>query len=267
MGDFDYWLRQDGNALFEGIDVERPEQKRLAGKLAIVGGNAAAFFTVARMADWAVTDGVGEVRVVLPDSLQKKVPRGVSDLVFAGSSKSGGFGKKAAEVLPSVVAWADLVLWGGDFGRGSETAEVIAGALRESDGSMILTRDTIDLVTVAANEWIGKNGVILIATMSQLQKLLRSIYYPRMITLSMPLNQLVELLHKLTLSYDMTIMTYHSGQLVAAEAGRVVTMAIEKTKWTPIDLWNGELAVKVARLKMWNKTRTVLEVMATAWLK
>ena len=39
MADFDYWRRQRAEPLFGEVDVMRPEQRRFAGKLLLIGGN------------------------------------------------------------------------------------------------------------------------------------------------------------------------------------------------------------------------------------
>ena len=46
MADFDFWQKQGLKPLFGEVDMDRPEQKRFAGKLLIIGGNKGAFFAV-----------------------------------------------------------------------------------------------------------------------------------------------------------------------------------------------------------------------------
>ena len=43
MADYDYWQKQGLKPLFGEVDFERPEQRRFAGKLLIIGGNKGAF--------------------------------------------------------------------------------------------------------------------------------------------------------------------------------------------------------------------------------
>ena len=88
--------------------------------------------------------------------------------------------------------------------------------------------------------------------MMQLQKIFRSIYYPRMILLSQPLIQVAETLHKFTLSYQCTIITLHNGQLLIAKNGKVMTIPLEKTNYSPITIWSGELAAKISVLNLYN---------------
>ena len=53
----------------------RPENKKHAGKLLVVGGNAQGFAAAAEGYSYADKAGAGTVRVLLPDSLQKTVSK------------------------------------------------------------------------------------------------------------------------------------------------------------------------------------------------
>jgi hypothetical protein len=107
----------------------------------------------------------------------------------------------------------------------------------------------------------------IFATMSQLQKMLRTMYYPKVITLSMPMNQLVETLHKFTLSYPLTMVTFHEGQIVIAHDGQVISEDIGDTQYTQITLWDGGLQARVAVLSLWNREFAQEQVIARALLK
>ena len=96
------------------------------------------------------------------------------------------------------------------------------------------------------------NNLILIASMAQLQKLFRAVYYPKMLTMTQPLLQIVEALHKFTLSYPVKIVTLHNGQILVAESGVVKAVAVETSGYSPITLWGGELAAKIVALNLYN---------------
>jgi hypothetical protein len=107
----------------------------------------------------------------------------------------------------------------------------------------------------------------MLLTMSQLQKMMRTMYYPKIITLSMPTNQLVETLHKFTISYGMAIATYHNEQIIVAEQGNVITQPITNTGWTQLTLWDGTLAVRAALARQWNLTIETYKCFASALLR
>ena len=89
-------------------------------------------------------------------------------------------------------------------------------------------------------------------------------YYPKVITLSMPTNQLVETLHKFSLTYEMTLATFHNEQLIVAQGGEIVSMGIKDTKYAPITVFDGELLVKMAALDVWNPEKDTLHTVTTA---
>ncbi len=267
MADFDYWQKQGKRALFGEVDCLRPDQKRLAGKFLVIGGNTGAVFTVSTVMREATSLGAGECRAVLPESLRTVVPV-TPELLFAPAEASGGFGKSALPLLLEQVDWADMVLLVGDFGKNDETMAVIGQLLAEMDERkpVYVMRDGVDAVVSRAQDWAMRTGdTVLLATVPQLQKLLRALYYPKIITLTMPMNQLVEVLHKVTLSYGLTIMTIHDGQLVVAQDGEVVSMAMQDTDYTMLTLFGGGLFAKMAVLGQWNEGVKKLRSVATAW--
>lgn len=262
--DFEYWQKQGKTPLFPEVDSWPPEQKRFAGKLLLIGGNKGSFFAVANAMQMAVKRGVGEVRVVMPKSLKGKVPS-MPEIIFAEAEASGAFGKSALPEILLQAAWADAMVVAGELGRNAETSVMMAEFLKICDKPIYLMRDAVDAAAADVMNWsLNETPVTLLATVPQLQKLLRTMYYPKMITLSMPTNQLVETLHKFTLSFEMTIMTYHNEQIIMAQNGEVITMSLRDTNFTPINLWDGKAVVDTAILKLWNPAQDTLKCMATA---
>lgn len=252
MEQLSYWQRQDKKSLFPAVDVERPEQKQLAGKMLIIGGNKTAFYAVSSMAEKANKIGIGEISIVLPDSLKAKIPR-INDMIFMPSEVSGGFSKEAIRVTILATENADYVLVAGDLGKNAETATFLTEVIKTQEKPTLLTRDAIDLVATNSADWLSRENMNLCATLPQLQKIFKAVYYPKMLTLSMPTNQLVETLHKFTITYPVLIVTLHNEQIVVAKNGEVVTTAMKDTEYTPISIWSGDLASKIAAYQIWNR--------------
>lgn len=264
MADFDYWQRQGTTPLFPEVDMMRPEQRRFAGKLLLVGGNKGMFFTVANAMSAAGKIGVGECRAVMPDSLKNMVPS-TPDIYFAESEASGAFGRKSLPELLRQAEWADAVVFVGDLGKNGETSVAMAEFLSKLDKPVYLMRDAVDAVMADAMNWSMREGkTVLLASLPQLQKLFRALYYPKVITLSMPTNQLVETLHKFSLTYEMAVMTFHNEQLVVAQNGRIVTMGIKDSSYSPISLFDGKLLIKMAALGVWNPEKDSLRTIVAA---
>ena len=267
MNDYDYWKKQGLVPLFKEVDTEEPEQRRFAGKLLVIGGNKGAFFAVANALKVAHEMGVGEVRALMPSSLKSQVPS-TPEVYFAEAETSGAFGKNALNEMLIQSEWADAVLLIGDMGKNAETSIVLGDYLKKCAKPVYMTRDAVDAATGDVMNWStlreAETGIFL--TVPQLQKLLRTLYYPKVITLSMPTNQLIEALHKFTLSYELPVMTFHNNQLIMAQNGEVVTEELRDTNWSPISLWDGSLMVRVAILRTWNPSAEMYKIFANAIL-
>ena len=267
MADFDYWKKQKKQPLFPNVDTWQPEQRRFAGKLLIIGGNRGAFFAVAKAMETANKMGVGDVRALLPDSLRGKLPK-VPEIYYAKAEASGAFGKSAIQEMLLQTEWAEMVLIVGDLGKNAETSIAFAKYMKLCDKPVFVVRDGVDVLTQDIMNWsMREEPMTVFATMSQLQKMLRTMYYPKVITLSMPMNQLIETLHKFTLSYALTIVTFHEGQIVIAHDGQVISEEIGDTDYTQITLWEGGLQARAAVLSLWNREFASEQVIARAILK
>jgi len=244
-----YWHKQTASApLYPDIAWSKPEMRSLSGKLAIVGGNKLGFSAVAEAYQTALETGVGQAKVLLPDVLKKNVPPAIVDALFASSNPSGGFSKDAYHDLRALGEWADGILFVGDAGRNSETAVLFEQFIGEYDRPLTLTRDAIDLVKNNPKLLIERPNTLVVASFAQVQKLFQGVYYPKMLTFSMQLTQLVENLHKFTITYPITIATFHNENLVIAHGGEVTT-----TKWeNPMEIWRGIVATRCACYWLWN---------------
>ena len=267
MSDFDYWRKQKKQPLFPEVDTWQPEQRRFAGKLLIIGGNKGAFFSVAKAMETANRMGVGEVRVLLPDSLRGQLPK-VPEIYFAKAEASGAFGKSAMAEMMAQLEWAESVLIVGDLGKNAETSVAFANFMKLCDKPVLMSRDAVDVLTPDAMNWgMREQDTTIFLTISQLQKLLRTLYYPIVVTLSMPMNRLIETLHKFTLSYPLALITFHEGQIIIARDGQVISEELGDTEYTQLSMWDGGLQARTAVLSLWNHEQQIERVAARALLK
>lgn len=258
---FDYWQVQSEKLLFPEIEWGKPEQKTQAGKILIVGGGAGNFRSLALAYDTAHKTGAGQVRVLAPESLRKtlKVEKN-TDVTFAPSNTSGGFSSEALSDLKAGEAWADLILFIGDTNKNSETAILFEKFLLETTKPTVLTRDAIDILLNSFGELLLNQNLTIIASFAQLQKIFQAVFYPKVLTFSMRLPQLVENLHKFTLTFPSQIITFHAESLIAAKTGTVFSIPanspVTKGRVSPIRIWNGEIPTKIAVWQMWNSQKT-----------
>ncbi|MDB5177768.1 MAG: hypothetical protein JWO61_151 [Candidatus Saccharibacteria bacterium] len=251
MESYPYWRRQTTETpLFPDIEWSKPERRDQAGKLAIIGGNKLGFAGVAEAYSQTLEVGVGAVKVLLPDVLKKTIPPTMTDVIFGASNPSGSLAKDAIQEMHAIGAWADGCLLVGDAGRNSETAIVYEDFIREYSGMLTITRDAVDLVKNSSQVLVERPDTLLVVSFAQLQKLFQAIYYPKILTFSMQLTQLVEAVHKFTITYPCSIMVLHKDHIVIASGGEVVTQPWDNA----MAIWRGSVAAKAASYWLWNRT-------------
>ena len=258
--DYTYWQKQTlSKPLFPDIEWSRPERRDQAGKLLIVGGNKLGFSAVAESYQTALESGVGYTKVLVPDCLKPTIPSVISDVIFAPCNTSGGLNADAKPELMASASWADAVLLIGDAGRNSETAVLYENFVKDYTGSLTISRDAIDLIKNDPRLIIERPDTVIVASFAQVQKLFQGVYYPKILTFNMQLLQLVEALHKFTITYPCTIVTLHKDILVIASGGKVITQ-----EWgNPMAIWRGTVATRAASYWLWNKSMPLKAVGAS----
>jgi NAD(P)H-hydrate repair Nnr-like enzyme with NAD(P)H-hydrate dehydratase domain len=249
MENFPYWLQQTpARPLFPDIQWNKPEQRLRAGKLGIIGGNKLGFVAAQDAYANALDGGVGQVRVLLPDMLKKSVPPVITDIAFAASNPSGGLSREAFADMHALGNWGDGVLLIGDAGKNSETAIVYEDFIRQYSGPLTITRDAVDLLLNSPEALVERDDTLLVMSFAQLQKLFTKVYYPKILTFSMQLQQLVEALHKFTITYPVSVVTFHQDTIVIASGGQVATMPWDN----PLSIWKGTVATNASAYWIWN---------------
>lgn len=249
MQQFPYWhVQTSDKPLYPDVEWNKPEQRTMRGRLGVIGGNKLGFTGVAEAYSASFAAGAGEVKVLLPDVLRKSIPPIITDAQFAPHNISGSLNRDALGDMQALGAWSTGILLIGDAGRSSETAIVYEDFITSYSGWLTLTRDAVDLVRRSAPVLVERERTLYVVSFAQLQKLFQDVYFPKILTFSMQLAQFVETLHKFTLSYPVTIMTLHQGNLVIAHDGHVVTQ-----KWeSPMAIWRGHTAARAASYLLWH---------------
>lgn len=227
----EYWYKQTlEKPLFLDLLWSRPENKRTAGKLLIIGGNLHGFAAPAEAYIEAVKAGIGSTRVLLPLSVKKVItpqnPRLQEPSLmtgYAASTPSGSFSQQALNEFLEHAAWADGVLLAGDFGRNSDTAILLEKFLQKYTAICVLTKDAIDCLNNVPEVFLQRPSTLLVMTVTQLQKIFAQTHQPRAIISNMDLLHLVDALHDFTLQYPASVMIKHFAKMVAASRGQVST--------------------------------------------
>ena len=259
--DYTYWRKQNSTKpLFPDIEWNKPERRDQAGRLGVIGGNKLGFAGVAEAYSTALATGAGHVRVLLPDALKKTIPPIITDTIFAASTPSGSLATNALTEMRALGEWSTGILLAGDAGRNSETAVAYEQFINVYTGPLTITRDAIDLVKNNAHLLVERPDTMLVGSFAQIQKLFQAIYYPKMLTFSMQLLQAVEALHKFTITYPVTLVTLHQGQLIIASGGEVISQPWD----SPLRIWRGETATRIATYWLWSPSSALQAATAAA---
>ena len=259
----DYMKKYDKNP-FEDLYWNIPETKQ--GTIGVVGGNSQMFRSSIKIAEYLTAKyPLKEARLILPNTLEGKLPP-LDNLTFLHSTESGSFAN--GEEIVAAMDTNDFNLLIGDFSRNNITAKAVAGASQSSAKPTLLTRDAADLIAApGAEKTLLNENLIIMASVAQLQKLFRAVYYPKVLLLTQPLLQVADAIHKFTLSYPVSIITLHDGQILIAKNGEVAVVPLSKSGYSPLTIWNGELAAKIVTLNLYNPNNFVAASIAAVFAK
>jgi NAD(P)H-hydrate repair Nnr-like enzyme with NAD(P)H-hydrate dehydratase domain len=237
-----FWHKQSAKEpLYKDLLWSRPENKRQAGKLLIIGGNKFVFAAVGSAYAAAQSCGAGSIRVLLPDALTKTVGRFLPEAEFAPSTPSGSFGRASLASMLDLAEWADGVLLAGDFGRNSETAIVLDRFLNEYKGQVTLQHDALDYFWTADSPVFARPKTTIITNLGKLQKFAKNNRPETPVLHSMSVKSLVELLHDWTTETEVSVLTKQADYFVAAVSGLAST-----TPSTSELAWQTELGARAA---------------------
>jgi len=242
----DYWYKQ---TLDKPISPEliwsQPENRQLAGKLIIIGGNLHGFAAPAEAYIQAVKAGIGIARVVIPDSIKTLLEHSQGNdlgMEFAPSTPSGSFSLNALAEILSLCGWADGVLLAGDFGRNSETAILLERLITKYCGQLTLSNDTIDYFINNLALILQRPNTTLVLNLLQLQKLFMQAHQATPITSDMDLIRLVKVIHDFTLTYPVNFVINHAKYILVAVNGQVSSTVTSQST----DIKQGILAAQTA---------------------
>lgn len=226
-----YWHKQTPDKpLFPDLLWSRPQNKRQAGKLLIVGGNAHGFAAAAEAYREAAKAGIGTSRVLLPDSLQKTVGKVFELGEYAPSTPSGSFSQQAIAELLDLSAWSDATLLADDLGRNSETAVVLEKFLEKYGGPLAACGDSVDYFINMPGALLERPKTILCPTFAQLQKLASNARFATAFTSTMDFLHTVDALNEFTEKHQAAVVLNHNGTIFVSVDGQVSTTKTSDSK-------------------------------------
>ncbi len=216
-----YWRKQAEDPLFGDLLWSQPENRTLAGKLLIIGGNDHAFAAPAQAYQLALEAGVGECRVVMPESVKKLVGGLLPDCEFTPATPSGSFSQKSLDRWLTYAAWSSGILICGDVGRNSETAILLETFLQKTTTPLVITRDAADYFLKQPHSLLNRPDTTVVLSLAELQKIAIQALHPKALTFSIGVPQFVEWLHEFSLKFTCFIVVQHHGLLYCAVQGQV----------------------------------------------
>lgn len=214
------WLKQaPDQPLFPDVLWSRPENRRHAGKLLIIGGHKQAFNEVSAAYSAALKAGIGTARVILPDSLQKMLHKLFPEAEYAASTPIGSFSRQALGTLLDAIQWADAALLAGDFGRNSETAIMLESFIEKYSGKLAVTGDSLDYFLTQPAKLVQRPQTLIIGSLNQVQKLAA----PNLVQQNADLIRVVEQLSDWVSKTDLAVVTIHANQAIAAVGQQIST--------------------------------------------
>lgn len=229
--------------LFDEIEWEKPINRSQAGNVLIVGGSPHGFAVVGNSFEYCEAAGAGRVKIVMPISTKHAVEEFTKEAVFLPATVSGSFSKKGLSELKALSLDAWVTLMAGDFGRNSETALLVEGFLMSSSGKVVISKDAMDFASTSyPGPVLKRDETVLVASLSQLQRLLRNAGHSEAIEFSMSMDRICKLLRDVSVSNGAKIVTAHHGYVIV-----IVGENVSITKM-PFDegLWQTRVAAYVS---------------------
>jgi hypothetical protein len=248
-----YWHRQTTEKpLFPDLLWSRPQTKRTAGKLLIVGGNAFGFAAAGEAYGEAAKAGIGTSRVLLPVSLQKTVGKVFEAGEYAPSTLSGSFSQQALSEFLAMAEWADGVLLAGDFGRNSETAILLEKFSETYNGQLTISKDAVDYFVKTPGKLAERPNTLLVLSFAQLQKLAVSLHATTPFTFNMDFLHLVDALHEFTELRSLSVIVKHLDTIFVTANGAVSTTKVSED----LKIWRVKTAAHASVWWLQNPNKT-----------
>lgn len=218
------WLKQISGPLYENVIWSRPENKQLAGKLLIVGGNSHELHEPLQAHKYCIEAGIGQINIVMPDRIPKML-MSAEGLITVPSTMSGAIGYESLDELLAIANGVDMVLWPGSLGRDSQTTRLIEEFVEKTPKPVVASEDAADALLGLPGMFIRPDS-LLILSMAQLAVLQKHMKLTTAITSDIQLSNLVEVLSSITRP-GFGIATLHSGQIVTSYNGQTSTTPIK----------------------------------------
>lgn len=190
------YLHQTTEPLFPNMVWSRPETRRGAGKLLVIGGQAQEFNHVATCFTAAEKAGAGTVRVIMPESTQRYTQM-LPNIEYAAANSSGSFSRKALAELLDTSQWADGVVLSGNLGKNSETSLLLESFIAKYSGLLVISSDALPSLSLSARSLFERENTLLVLAYDYLRRFGIELALEKPVTSSATNAVLARILHEL----------------------------------------------------------------------
>ncbi|HUC19978.1 MAG TPA: hypothetical protein VMR98_00590 [Candidatus Polarisedimenticolaceae bacterium] len=208
--------RQTDSPLFPDILWNRPAMKSRGGRLLVLGGQTHQFNNLQATYEVAEAAGIGEVDIVMPDSLRATAGRSGLGR-FVPSSPSGSLGKAALGEILHLAGETDAVVIGANLTNNAETGMMIESLIRELDTRVIITEEAFEILQFHPELITGNPKALVVTTMRGLFDLANHHRMPIAIKPNAGVIGKLEILQQLASISKSQYLVFDREVMVAAE--------------------------------------------------
>lgn len=222
------FLRQTDTPLFPKVLWNRPVSSIGAGRLLIIGGHTGAFSLPQGIYQLAEAAGIGEVQVLLPDSLRPLLaPLGIG--LFAPSTGSGSLSKKALGEILNIAQNYDTSLIGPSLSNHSEVTVLVEALLAKHPGQIVVVEDALIAARHNPALLTTREDCLVILSMEEAFKLAGSLELAISIRPDRGVLNKIEIMQALARAGTCAFVLYGPELIVTSS---------EKVSMTPLPLYN-----------------------------
>ena len=135
------WQIQTDQPLFPDLVWDQPQTRAQQPRLLIIGGRQQSL--AAPLAFYQQLQPHSRLKLVVPDTWQKRLPQPPPEIVFAPSNPSGSLARRGLEQLLALAQTSDGLIIGGSIGENRETSQLVQDLISQVSQPTILVGETV----------------------------------------------------------------------------------------------------------------------------
>jgi NAD(P)H-hydrate repair Nnr-like enzyme with NAD(P)H-hydrate dehydratase domain len=231
------WLTQTTTEpLFGDVWWSRPEHKRQAGSIVIIGGHTGSAAQLSTVFSAATDAGIGEVKLATPRSL-KPLLQTVPEAHFLPNTSSGTLSETSETDLIAFVRWSNgLALV--DPGENSETSLLLSRLLSKESLPALITESALPVIAQDLSQLKDRPNTVMSSSVSGIQQLLKAAQSDQAVRHDMGVRPYTLALKQLTTDSPLFVISMIDEKIIVAHGGEaIVTPASDATDLTALSVF------------------------------